>query len=88
MRPFQRGRGCVLGCSKFPFFTHTLAGSNLDGHSLAWAELYLALAALIQRFNFEFIGTKAEDFECNSDQFVIGTKGKGVLKAHVRLRGE
>lgn len=61
-------------------------GSNLVGYSLAWAELYLGLAALVQRFDFEFIGAKAEDFECDSDQFVIGTKGKGVLKAHVRRR--
>ncbi|KAG6365865.1 hypothetical protein INS49_000041 [Diaporthe citri] len=58
------------------------------GMHLAWAELYLALAALVQLSTFEFIGAKAEDFECNSDQFVIGTKGKGVLKAHVRLRGK
>lgn len=58
------------------------------GMHLAWAELYLALAALIQRFNFDFIGAKAEDFDCSSNQFVIGTKGKGVPKAHVRLRGK
>lgn len=62
-------------------------GSNLDGYSLAWAELYLGLAALVQSFTFEFVGAKAEDFECDSDQFVIGTNGKGVLKAHVRMRG-
>ncbi|KUJ23966.1 cytochrome P450 [Mollisia scopiformis] len=29
---------------------------------------------------------KAENFEFESDQFVIGTKGKGLLEAHVNLR--
>lgn len=50
--------------------------------------MYLALATLVQRFTFDFVGAKAEDFQCESDQFVIGTKGRGVLKAHVRLRQE
>lgn len=78
---------CRDAVSPHSRFTRRL-GSNLDGYSLAWAELYLALAALVQRFTFDFMGAKAEDFECESDQFVIGTKGKGVLKAHVRLRGK
>jgi hypothetical protein len=51
--------------------------------SLAWAEMYLVLAALVERFNFQFEDISAEDFECNSDQFVIGTRVKGVLKALV-----
>ncbi|KAI1137268.1 cytochrome P450 [Hypoxylon sp. FL0543] len=55
------------------------------GMHLAWAELYLALAALVQRFDFQFKGAKAEDFECDSDQFVVGTKGKGLLEAHVSI---
>lgn len=45
----------------------------------------MALAALVQQFNFELIGASAEDFECVSDQFVIGTRGKGILNAQVRL---
>jgi hypothetical protein len=45
--------------------------------------MYLVLPALVERFNFRFEGVSAEDFECNSDQFVIGTRGKGVLKALV-----
>lgn len=56
--------------------------------SLAWAELYLLLAGLVDRFDFDYINAQAEDFECNSDQFAIGTKGKGVLKATVTVRDE
>lgn len=48
--------------------------------------MYLALAALAQRFNFQFTDAKAEDFECDSDQFVIGTKGKGLLEGYVKTR--
>lgn len=51
--------------------------------SLAWGEMYLALSALILSFNFELVDANAEDFECDSDQFVVGTKGKNVLKAFV-----
>lgn len=50
--------------------------------------MYLVLAALVQHFSFQFEGAKAEDFECDSDQFVIGTKGKGLLEAHVSIREE
>ena len=45
--------------------------------------MYMVLAALVQRFDFQFEGAKAEDFECTSDQFIIGTSGKGVIKATV-----
>jgi hypothetical protein len=45
--------------------------------------MYLVLAALVQRFDFQFMGASAEDFECESDQFIIGTKGKAVLQAFV-----
>ncbi|XDG05685.1 hypothetical protein ABKA04_005300 [Annulohypoxylon sp. FPYF3050] len=55
------------------------------GMYLAWAEMYLVLAALVQRFDFQFEDSKAEDFECESDQFTIGTKGKGLLKAHINI---
>ncbi|ROV86947.1 hypothetical protein VMCG_10772 [Cytospora schulzeri] len=55
------------------------------GMHLAWAEMYLVLATLVQRFDFQFTRAKAEDFECDSDQFVIGTKGKGQLEAFVKL---
>ena len=53
--------------------------------SFAWAKFYLALAELVQRFDFQFEGIRAEDFECISDQFIIGTKAKGHLKAFVSV---
>jgi hypothetical protein len=43
--------------------------------------MHLVLAALVERFNFQFEDISAEDFECNGDQFVIGTRGQSVLKA-------
>ena len=45
--------------------------------------MYIFLADLAQRFDFHFEEASAEDFECESDQFAIGTKGKGVLKATI-----
>ncbi|KAI0506709.1 trichodiene oxygenase [Xylaria bambusicola] len=56
------------------------------GMHLAWAELYLLLSGLVDRFDFHYLNSRAEDFECNSDQFAIGTKGKGVLEATVSVR--
>jgi len=47
--------------------------------------MYMVIAALAQRFDFEFEGAKAEDFECSSDQFIIGTSGKGVIKTTATL---
>ncbi|KAA8572114.1 hypothetical protein MFRU_018g01200 [Monilinia fructicola] len=54
---------------------------NCLGMHLAWAECYLFLAAVAQRFDFEFQGVTAKDFECERDQFMIGTFGKGVMHA-------
>lgn len=56
--------------------------------SLAWAEMYIVLAALIRRFDFQFFDTKAEDFEVVSDQFVTGIRGNGLLEAHVQICAE
>ena len=36
----------------------------------------MTLAMLVSRFDFEFVGTGSEDVEPDSDQFIIGTKGK------------
>ncbi|KAI2628595.1 cytochrome P450 [Hypoxylon sp. NC1633] len=51
------------------------------GLHLAWAELYLIVATLVQRFDFQFEGVTGEDFECTSDQFIIGNNIKGMLHA-------
>ncbi|KAF4462954.1 cytochrome P450 [Fusarium albosuccineum] len=58
------------------------------GMHLAWAELYLVISTLVQRFDFHFPEAKAEDFEPVADHFAVGTRGKGVLKATVSLRRE
>ena len=54
--------------------------------SLAWAEMYISVSTLAQRFDFQFVDAKAEDFECVSDQFAVGTGGKGRLMATPALR--
>ena len=52
---------------------------------LAWAEMYSVLATFIWRFNFRFVKAKAEDLECISDQFFIGTRGSELLEAYVEI---
>jgi hypothetical protein len=47
--------------------------------------MYLTLAAVAQRFDFKFEDVEAADFEMESDQFIIATKGKSILKGHVTL---
>ncbi|KAK6081697.1 cytochrome P450 [Seiridium cupressi] len=56
------------------------------GMHFAWAEMYLALSALVQQFDFGFEGATAEDFHWASDQFVIGTRAHGALHARVSHR--
>ncbi|KAI1422714.1 trichodiene oxygenase [Xylaria sp. FL1777] len=51
------------------------------GMHLAWAELYIVVATVVQRFDFTFPNTTAEDFICDSDQFLIQTRAKGHLCA-------
>ncbi|KAI0202341.1 cytochrome P450 [Astrocystis sublimbata] len=55
---------------------------NCVGMHLAWAELYLVVAVLVLRYEFEVQG-KAEDFLPSSDNFAIGTDSEGFLKAFV-----
>lgn len=45
--------------------------------------MYLALAALVQKFNFEFPDSTAADFEFDNDRFTIGTKAMCNLMARV-----
>ncbi|KAI0503214.1 trichodiene oxygenase [Xylaria bambusicola] len=51
------------------------------GMHLAWAELYIVVAALVRRFDFAFPSATAQDFVCDSDQFLIQTRAKGHLYA-------
>lgn len=45
--------------------------------------MYIVLAALVQRFDFQFDGISAKDFESHSDQFIIGNRENGNLSAFV-----
>ncbi|GAM40082.1 hypothetical protein TCE0_034r12149 [Talaromyces pinophilus] len=54
------------------------------GMHLAWAELYLTIAALVQEFDFSFEGTTPEDIEPASDQFIIGTRARKGLVVRVK----
>ncbi|KAF2280231.1 cytochrome P450 [Westerdykella ornata] len=53
------------------------------GMHLAWAELYMTTAALVQRFDFVLEGAGPKDVECVSDQFIIGTEDQSGIKAFV-----
>ncbi|KAI6086929.1 cytochrome P450 [Hypoxylon rubiginosum] len=53
------------------------------GMYLAWAEIYLLLGNLVQRFEFKFPKTTAEDFYVTMDNFALGTPSMGVVPALV-----
>ncbi|KAI1850422.1 hypothetical protein JX266_004280 [Neoarthrinium moseri] len=56
---------------------------NCIGMYLAWAEIYLLLGSIVQRFEFKFPKTKAEDFYVTKDNFALGTPSMGVVPALV-----
>lgn len=47
----------------------------------------MLLAALVQLFGFQFEGVTSKDSEYESDQFIIGTTGNGILNAVVTSVG-
>lgn len=52
--------------------------------SFAWAELYLVVAELVQRFDFEFRDVKDNHFDIELDGFTVAIYGKSVLRAVVK----
>lgn len=54
-----------------------------DLHSLAWAELYLVTAELVDRFTFNLQGAGLKDVKPTSDQFIAGTEDRSGIKALV-----
>lgn len=46
--------------------------------------MYIAIAALVQRFDFELIDAGAKDVKCTSDQFIVGTADQSGIKAIVK----
>lgn len=55
--------------------------------SLAWAEMYIVVAALVQRLDFELVGAGPKDVDCASDQFIVGTENLTGIKGIVKRRG-
>ncbi|RYP50907.1 hypothetical protein DL768_003667 [Monosporascus sp. mg162] len=53
------------------------------GMHLAWMELYMVVAAIVQRSDFEFDADAAEDVTQASDIFTIGTTARNGLKAAI-----
>ncbi|KAK7923663.1 cytochrome P450 [Apiospora marii] len=55
------------------------------GMHLAWAQMYLVLAALVKDFDLTVEGATAKDFEAEMDNFAIGTKAGPNLYTHVSI---
>ncbi|KAI1420237.1 cytochrome P450 [Xylaria sp. FL1777] len=56
------------------------------GMNLTWAELYITIASLVNRFDFEFDGLTPRDFEFIRGQFIIGTMDLGGMKTLTKER--
>ncbi|RYP52142.1 hypothetical protein DL768_002692 [Monosporascus sp. mg162] len=54
------------------------------GMHLAWAELYIATASLVRRFDLELDNAGPKDVVCVSDQFVCGTEDTSGIRVFVR----
>ena len=74
----------ALECSKYLSLTILRGLRKLTSwFSLAWAEIYLLLGTIVERFEFQFPSTKAEDFYVTKDNFALGTPSMGVVPALV-----
>ncbi|KAI4859370.1 cytochrome P450 [Hypoxylon rubiginosum] len=61
---------------------------NCLGMHLAWAELYMTVAAIVERFDLVFDSSAADDLTCTHDRFLIGTSARNGLPVTVRrVRG-
>ncbi|KAI1415025.1 trichodiene oxygenase [Hypoxylon sp. FL1857] len=59
---------------------------NCLGMYLAWAELYIIIAVLVQGFDFRLDGVGPEDVEAASDKFITATARQNGFKALVKAR--
>ncbi|KAI1174876.1 trichodiene oxygenase [Nemania sp. FL0916] len=57
---------------------------NCLGMYLAWAELYMTIAAIVEQFDLAFDSSAVDDLTCTSDQFIIGTSGRSGLPVTVQ----
>lgn len=90
-RPSPEGRVTVLGCSKLVvnFYSGFAVAQKLlltSSSSLAWAEMYIVISALVQRFDFKFDGAGPKDVIAHCDEFIIGTQDRSGIKAFVTKR--
>ncbi|KAI1736981.1 cytochrome P450 [Xylaria scruposa] len=54
------------------------------GMHLAWAGLYMLVAEIVPRYDLSFDAAAYDDIKWSSDQFIIGTNGKGGLLTTVK----
>lgn len=52
--------------------------------SFAWAELYLIVSELAQRYDFEFHDVEKNHFDIELDGFTVAIYGKSTLKVTVK----
>lgn len=79
----ERWMGANRRTSEKTFAPFSRGTRTCLGMYLAWAEMYLVLAALVQNFDFDFPDATAADFEFESDRFTIGTKAGCNLMARM-----
>lgn len=48
--------------------------------------MYIVIATLVQRFDFDLDGVGPEDIEAASDKFLTGTARQGEFKARIKER--
>lgn len=77
----HRMPACYANYARVCFFVYDTNTMGLI--SLAWAEMYLLVAALVQYFTFQYPEATAADFEVGDDRFTIGTKAGCDLMARV-----
>lgn len=63
-------------------------GANSLAFSLAWLELYVAVARLVDQFDFDFHGAGPEHVDWAFDNFVIGVADSSGLKATATARAQ
>lgn len=49
--------------------------------------MYIVVAALVRRVDFELVGAGPKDVDCASDQFIVGTEDLTGIKGIVKRRG-